>query len=177
MASFEICYQWMMDNEDAARAYKSVPDVGGFVISGINSAVFPEAYAYINGLRFDSRGSAVSDFYLDHFWNKWYEQLASDEIAKRVFDAAVNMGPGTAVKLLQQSTIDAWVDTHSITPAPQMEIDGKWGPITVAIANDIQEGALVVQLQANRSQHYEMIAENDPTKAQFLPAWLARATK
>ena len=39
MASFNVCYNWMMDSEDPAREYEIVPDCGGYAISGINSAL------------------------------------------------------------------------------------------------------------------------------------------
>ena len=119
MADFQVCYNWMMDNEDQGRQYKTVPDAppGAFAISGINSSAFPTQFAKINALTLDQRGAVVEQFYQDTFWNKWFDQIASDELAERVFDSAVNMGPGTAVKLLQ---------TAAGCPA-----DGVWGPQTV----------------------------------------------
>ena len=49
MSDFSVCFEWMMDNEDARRAYAQVPDAppGAFAISGINSAAFPIDFADI----------------------------------------------------------------------------------------------------------------------------------
>ena len=43
MSIWTTAYNWMLDNEDAEREYKVVPDAppGAFAISGINSAAFP----------------------------------------------------------------------------------------------------------------------------------------
>ena len=56
MASFEVAFNWMMDNEDASRAYKTVPDTGGMAISGINSAAYPSDFARINAIQQGLRG-------------------------------------------------------------------------------------------------------------------------
>ena len=115
MANFEVCYEWMMDNEDAGRNYEKVSDdpPGAFAISGINSAKFPTQFARIDALPQSQRAAAVHTFYEATFWNRWYAQLIADEVAKRVYDAAVNMGPATAARLLQQ--------------AAGAEQDGAWG--------------------------------------------------
>ena len=116
----------------------------------------------------DQRQSAVQAFYQDHFWNQWYARLTSDEVAKRVFDAAVNMGPGTAVKLLQQ--------------AVGSSVDGTWGPVTVGAANAVDPSTLVASFQKVRLSHYQGIVASNPTLASYLGTaqhpgpWWSRAT-
>ena len=162
MSDFSVCFSWMMDNEDRGRKYKTVPDAppGAQAISGINSAAFPDDFKKINAIPQAKRGPAVQSFYRENFWNKWFDQIESDEVAKRVFDAAVNMGPGTAVKLLQE--------------AAGCPVDGLWGPDTLAAVN-AEGDALIDVFKQERSAHYQDIVLNDPEDAPYLGAWLARA--
>lgn len=170
MADWDVCYNWVLDNEDAARAYAIVPDAppGAHAISGINSAAYPLQFAKISALPPDQRGVEVENFYQAAFWNKWYAQLASDELAKRVFDVAVNMGPGTAVKLLQN--------------AAGCAADGCWGPATLAAVNAMGD-FLVVPFKTARLAHYQAIVKRNPALAHYLGTaanpgpWWARAIK
>jgi lysozyme family protein len=170
MANWQTAFDWMMDNEDALRAYAIVNDVGGQAISGINSAVFPDNFAAISSVPQVQRGILVQAFYYNYFWNQWYAQLNSDDVAKRVFDAAVNMGPGTAVKLLQQA-IDNCAKAFVVSN------DGIWGQLTVGHANICPPDRLVAAFQQARSDHYRAIVAADASKAPYLATWLARSEK
>lgn len=167
MASFEVAFEWMMNNEDGKREYAIVPDApaGAHAISGINSAAFPQEFANIAAVPQAQRGPAVELFYRRNFWNNWFDQLDSDEIAKRVFDDAVNMGPGTAVKLLQQAL------------GPPVARDGEWGPATLQAANSAAPDTLVAAFRRARICHYSVIAESNPADKKFLAEWEARASQ
>lgn len=169
MANFDIAFAWMMNNEDPHRKYAPVPDVGGQAISGINSHSFPEAFGAIVALPSMARPLAVENFYRSEFWNQWFAKLADDELAKRVFDCAVNMGEGAAVKLLQ-------VAINGLRTPPVTE-DGGWGPNTLSAANSTYPGSLVTAFIAARCRHYEAIAAAKPDEARYLPEWLERAKK
>ena len=162
MSNWTTAYNWMLDNEDAEREYKVVPDAppGAFAISGINSAAFPDEFDAIAKLMISERGPAIEAFYRSHFWGRSYDALASDELAKRIFDAAVNMGSGTAIKILQS--------------AIGVEADGVLGPATVAAAN---AGDHVADFIAARIRHYRDIVTKNPANVQYLNQWLARASK
>jgi len=162
MANFDVALQWALDFEDPQRKYAVVPDVGGYAVAGVNSHVFPQEYVEIAAAPVAARPALVATFYRTHFWNKWLEQLMDDELSKRVFDSGVNMGSGTAVKLLQA--------------ASQSPVDGAWGTLTVQAAN--QGGAsLVVAFKAQRCAHYQAIVAHDPAKVKYLAGWLVRAGK
>jgi len=177
MALFEVSYNWMLDNEDRARQYKTVSDAppGAFAISGINSYAYPSQFAAINSLPQTSRGPAIQSFYQTQFWNQWFGQLLSDDVAKRVFDEAVNAGPGTAVKVLQRAV-------NQIVTTP-IAVDGGWGPNTLAAANGCVAVALVSQVQQARLAHYQDIVVKNPADAQYLGTesnpgpWWIRATQ
>ena len=173
MALFENCYPFMLANEDyTPPRYETVGDCGAQAISGINSAAFPLQFERINALPQAERGDEVETFYKAAFWNPYLAQVADDEVAKRVLDAAVNMGAGTAVKLLQQAV------NWSRDSAPiSLVVDGQWGPRTVEEVNNCNQDALVSEFRQARQEHYQAIVAANPAKAQYLDAWLARARK
>ena len=125
-----LAWIFLWSNEDAQRACAIVHDPtkdypAAQACSGINSAFYPTQFAAIAALPQSQRAPAVEEFYQKEFWNKWFQQLASDDVAMRVFDMAVNGGPGTAVKLLQHAV-------NSFHAGNPLTVDGGWGPITVA---------------------------------------------
>ncbi len=168
MADWDVCYDWMMDNEDRNRECKIVPDPTSAdhtaqAISGINSAYYPEWFARVAALPQKDRPPVVQEFYKTEFWNRWYYVLNSNEIAKRVLDASVNMGPGTAVKLLQQAF------NSSCNPSStRLREDGAWGPSTVLSANSVEPGYLVIEFKRVRLVHYQDIVQKAPSKAKYL---------
>jgi lysozyme family protein len=171
LASFDVAYDWMMDFEDPARKHELVPDAppGAHAISGINSAAFPQEFLTIKVLDQAERAPAVKQFYKTYFWNRWFDQLSSDEVAKRVFDAGVNMGEGTAVKLLQTAT-EAVLNIS-------VGDDGVWGPRTLSGANTCEPDALSAAFKTARVAHYREIVMRRPSLAVYLQNWLARAGK
>lgn len=177
MASFDVALNWTLNFEDSQRQYAVVNDVGGIAIAGINSRSFPTDCARIAALPQDQRAEPVAKFYQVNFWNQWYQQIASDEVAKRVFDMAVNGGTGAAVKCLQRAISDVMgedeEDEHACT------VDGKWGPDTIGWANALNKGwtaeELVSAFKQLRGDHYRAIVSNNPEMAKYLNVWLARA--
>jgi len=100
----------------------------------------------------------------------WYAQLTSDEVAKRVFDAAVNAGSVASVRCLQEA-----VNSFPIQ-VPLVE-DGVFGPQTVAKANILHAPSLVSNFCARRVAYYQAIVAAHPEDAQYLKAWTARAQR
>lgn len=174
MADWVTAYNWMMDNEDSRRACAEVPDAppGAFAISGVNSASFPQDYAAIAAVPQANREPLVQQFYANRFWNAWHAQMTADDVCKRVFDFAVNAGSGPAVLCLQQA-----LNALNGAEGAQLVEDGGWGPLTLDAANAADPTALVPAFQAKRVAHYQAIVAHDPSKAQYLAAWTARAMK
>ena len=176
MADFSTSYNFVMDNEDAARQYKVVPDAppGAYSISGINSVAFPEDFDRINSLDVENRAPAVELFYRNTFWNTWFDQLSSTELAKRVLDSEVNMGAGTGVKILQTAC-------NNLIPGT-LVVDGEWGVNTLKISNNmcvtpLAEKQMVTAFIAQRVQHYEDIIALHPADAKYRQIWEERARK
>jgi len=169
----------MMDNEDPERQCAQLQDAcpGGaagpcYSISGINSGVWPEEYAAIAELLQAEREPHVRQFYEEHFWNSWYAQLVSDELAKRVFDFTVNGGSGPSVVCLQQA-----LNVLAGPDGAQLVDDGDWSMMTVDAANSADPTALVAAFQERRCAYYRAIAAANPSLAIYLEAWTARAEK
>ena len=184
MANFETAYAWAQNSEDPANAHEIVLDPCPkgcalphcYAISGINSGAWPAEYAAIAALPQDQRGPAVEAFYRAHFWNQWYEQLASDEVAKRVYDMAVNGGSGAAVEILQRA-INQIALKMAAPGSYLLIIDGGWGPHTVASANALDPAGLIPAFCAERVLHYQAIAAANPDKEKYLAIWTARALR
>ena len=171
MASFDIAFAWLMSSEDPQYKYEDVPDAppGARAISGINSAQQPEGYATVARVPQAQRAPIVKGFYQNTFWNRYFDGLTSDELAKRVFDAAVNMGAGTAVRLLQT----AIEHSSGLTDG----IDGELGPQTVFRANACNPDMLAACFRQLRGDHYRAIAAAKPEESKYLNGWLARAER
>ena len=174
MAHWNTAYNWMMDNEDTARACAQVPDAppGAFAISGINSAAWPEEFAAVAALPQNQREPLVQQFYENHFWNMWYAQLVSDDLCKRVFDFAVNAGSAASVRCLQQAP-----NALAGSGAAQIVDDSDWGPMTLDAANSADPAALVEAFQVERAAYYQAIVAAKPHLSIYLAAWIARARK
>jgi lysozyme family protein len=170
MAQFELCYAFIMGNEDGPPPwkYEEVTDLppGAHAISGINSAAFPAQFASIAALAQAERGAAVEAFYRYTLWNDWLGSLVSDELGKRVFDATVNPSGPKAVGMLQKAL-------NSLGGGSPLAEDGLWGPITLARANQALSNELVVAFKAQRRAHYLAFDADSP----YLPQLLARAAK
>lgn len=87
-----------------------------------------------------SRESAVAIYYKDYWCPIRGDQFAP-RLAMCIFDAAVNEGVGTAVKLLQQAL--------RMTP-----VDGEIGPQTVAAAKQVDQDYLIQAFLAERGFRY-----------------------
>jgi len=165
MAKFETALAWTLDNwEDPMHEYKIEPDAppGAFAIAGVNSVENAVSYHLIADAEQDERAPLVANFYRNAFWNQWLQQMNSDDLAKRLFDAGVNMGSVTANRILQKAS-----------GCPQ---DGVLGPVTLNVVNRAGD-TIVLAFQNARAAHYKAIVAANPEDAQYLSVWLARAMK
>ena len=177
MGNFGVAFSWLMQDEDETNLHATVLDAcpsgcAGpcWAISGINSGAWPLQFAKIDALPQAQRGPEVETFYQAAFWNQWFAQIDSDEVAKRVFDFGVNAGEKTSVRCLQQAV-------NSFHVGNPLETDGEWGPATVAAVNAVNPLTLVAAFQQTRCAYYECIVAKNPADARYLDGWLARAKR
>jgi predicted peptidoglycan binding protein len=167
-ASYDVAFEWLMDSEDPARDCRAIEDAppGAMAISGINSYMFPTTFHRLLAFPPSKRMPEVSRFYRGYFWEpSLLPQFESDEIAKRFFDASVNMGSQTATKLLQTALGGSLV------------VDGVMGMDTLQAVNAELPGVIVRAFQDARAQHYRDIVEGNPADEKYLEGWLRRAER
>jgi lysozyme family protein len=100
------------------------------------------------------------EFYTENgFWK--YDNLASQQVATKLLDIGVNMGPRWAVL-----TAQAAVGTT---------VDGLWGPTTLKALNAAPEAKLMQELRARQALRYAKMGKNDIEA--FGLGWMRRAVK
>ncbi len=113
-----------------------------------------------------TRDQAI-DFYFREFWSKFqYHKLHDWQLAAKIFDLSVNMGPARAHRLLQQALLAV---------GKKVDCDGKLGVQTIKTANAAPRDALVSALRSEAAGYYRQIAKMNPDQEKFLNGWLRRA--
>lgn len=136
-------------------------DPGGETNWGISKRAYPNLD--IANL---TRADAIAIYYKD-FWQRYnYAQLQDDIVATKLLDMAVNMGPATAHRLLQEALVFLG---HPVA------VDGIIGPQTIAAANKADPKRLLQVLRWMAAHHYYRIAAQRPQSRAFLIGWLTRA--
>jgi lysozyme family protein len=151
MSNFDEAIGFVLANEGGLSNDPSDP--GGLTNFGISQKQYPAL-----DIRNLTREDAVQ-IYQDDYWNKFqYGDITSQRIATKVFDAAVNMGPVRAVRLLQL--------------AVNVQADGVLGVQTIAAVNAADESNLMDEFKAQLAKYY-----CDLGKPEFMLGWLRRAVK
>lgn len=84
---------------------------------------------------------AATDLYYKDWWLKYKLDQLNSAVAYQVLDAAVNHGPGNAIKMLQQSV-----------GFTGKSVDGAIGPLTISAANKMDASELLIKFLAYRLQ-------------------------
>lgn len=187
-AKFEVAFDLTMGNEggylSVVRAAE-VHDKGGETYRGIARNYHPDWPGWVridaakgnpgfpSSLAQDAElQEMVQSFYLVVFWS--YGQFNSQEIANRVFDMAVNMGPRTAHIYLQKAL--------NYVSKAGLIADGLLGIKTREAINAADETNLLNELKARHLAHYIKRALGDASQVGFLvdtegnpQGWLRRA--
>jgi lysozyme family protein len=106
----------------------------------------------------------AGEIYRRDYWH--FDSIDSQAVANKVFDLAVNCGPKTATRLLQQALV-------SISRV--VAVDGSLGQETLWAANSMPESELLAALRENAKEHYEKLVAHNPKLNKFLHGWLKRA--
>jgi lysozyme family protein len=165
--------------------YANVPgDSGGETWRGVSRASNPswEGWRIVDAVKAQGfikaaavnrslEGSAelnrlVADVYREKYWAPLAKWLEGRVLAK-VFDTGVNMGVGTAVRLLQQALNHAPIGAA-------LALDGALGPKTQAAAKAAPEDRVLENYRQAQSSRYLSLAEK-PSQRKFLAGWLRRA--
>lgn len=117
----------------------------------------------------------IKDFYFINFWmpNRLGE-LNSQAIANELYDTGVNMGTGRAAMFLQEALN---LTNNNGVSYPNIEVDGKIGPITLKFANQHPRTELLLKvLNMLQGEFYLKIMRSNPTQEGFANSWFSRVT-
>ena len=110
---------------------------------------------------------AAGAFYRKHFWDRYgYGTIHDLHLAAKLFDLAVNMGPGPAHRCLQRAL--------RACRQPVTE-DGILGPVTRQAVNAAEFLGLFPALKSEAAGFYRALAASDPARQKWLSGWLNRA--
>ena len=109
-----------------------------------------------------TRDQAELRYLTNYFYPASCEDLPRP-IAIAVFDASVNHGSITAVKLLQS--------------ALRVKADGLIGPITIAAIESRNQQQLLIDFLSHRALRYHEIAAETPSQTKFIRGWMRRLFK
>jgi len=162
--TFEAAFGYLIQNEGGLASDSA--DSGGVTKYGITRAEFPDID--IPSLTLDQarsiyysrppKGSPLP------FWVPNYSLIRDARVATKIFDMAVNMGPGTTHEIVQLS-----VGMRNPTQV--------FGAITLGIVNKADPASLLDELAARAAVHYGEIVAEYPKDIRFLLGWMRRATK
>jgi len=136
-------------------------DPGGETKYGISKRSYPSL-----DIASLTREDAIAIYYRDFYSKYGYGRLNDEAVATKVFDMAVNMGPATAHRLLQEALVFLGYD---------IAVDGIIGPQTIVAANRADPRRLLQVLRWLAAHHYYRIAAQRPQSRAFLIGWLRRA--
>jgi lysozyme family protein len=150
---FLDAFRWILHAEGGS---KLVSDTGGLTKFGISQRSWPTVD--IENLTQEQ----AQRIYLDGYWKPIKGNALPPGLALVVFDAAVNMGVPTAVRLLQ-------------TVLRNVTVDGVMGPETVSGAKMfLPRVELVAQYLRLRSSWYRDLAAKSEKHAKYLYGWELR---
>lgn len=179
MADFNIAVEFVLKNEGGL--VNDQADPGGITNFGVTAKYLMDN----NFWRFDFNGDGVIDvadmklftqddaiFVYKNWWDKFnYYLLANTELAKRVFDFAVNCGQHIAIEKLQQALNFAYPETP-------LCVDGALENQTADKTNSIPEDAMwrfIGRFKSIRVNYYDELISNNHALAKFKVGWLKRA--
>lgn len=128
-----------------------------------NRAEFPDSLEHDHAL-----AAAVRAFYLAKFWAPLRCSEMHEAVAAKVFDLAVNVGHGAAIRMLQAAAM--------LSGSRDLEPDGKIGPATLAAVDLAGPDRILSNLRPAQAGYYVcLVTKVNPKLEQFLRGWLRRA--
>ncbi len=171
MADFEPAVQLTLQHEGG---FFHNPVTGEIVNYGVTLAFVRSCgycpdpdEAFIHNLTADQ----AREIYRRYFWDRYnIGAIRDQDLANKVFDLTVNMGPGGgaregALTLLQQAVNDC---------GGNLAVDGHIGPKSIAAINALDPKRLLAAYRARAEGRYRAIAAGNRDLAANLTGWLTR---
>lgn len=105
--------------------------------------------------------------YRERFWDRYgYGQIADSQVATKVMDVAVNLGPKRAHRLLQRALREC---------GETVEVDGVLGSKTIAATNRCEARELLLELVYQHTGYYNTLVALKPRFEKYANGWRRRA--
>ena len=165
MANFEEALAFVLPHEGG---YCDIPeDPGGATNFGVTFAVAKKWGINTKEELKNISDELVANIYKTDYWV--HDGINKQRLATKVFDAGVNMGVRTSIKILQRCL-------NNLGQTPYLVVDGMLGPITLRCINEFwDEGRLLREYCQEMEEHYRDIVSIRPTSGKFLKGWIKRA--
>lgn len=138
-------------------------DLGGETNFGISKRSYPNV-----DIKNLTREQAMEIYHKDWWVRYRYGEIEDLDVATKVFDLSINMGPVPAHKILQQAI--------NFAGSSKLNVDGAIGPLTLSVLNYEADPQKVVQaLRFMAAERYYGLAKARPANRGFLLGWLNRA--
>ena len=177
MADFSPAFQFVMQHEDAARSGKVTVDAGGRTRFGIAEKFHPDLPGeFFTGPAEDALKVAEEIMRRDYWDRMRLSEIASQNLANKLFDMAVNMGVHQAGVYAQRAVNGLLAGRAPASGAAlRLVEDGVIGERTLSAINAVDPIALHQLLCELSRQHYRHIASINPAQAANVQGWLKRA--
>lgn len=171
MAEFNAAFDFVMQHEDASRTGKVTRDAGGRTRFGIAQKFHPDLpEEFFTGPADEALQTAASIYRNDYWLRMRLGELASQPVANKLFDMAVNMGVHQAAMYCQRATNGLLMGRgYSVA------VDGVLGNESIKAINACPPSNLYETLQNLSKIHYLEVAKKDPAQAENLKGWMRRA--
>lgn len=137
-------------------------DPGGETKYGISKRSYPNLE--IKKLTIDQ----AKEIYHNDWWIKYrYNQIIDIEVATKIFDISINIGPANMHRILQRS-----VNFVSYT---NLKVDGIIGPMTINATNNSDFDILLEEIKHQTAEYYYFLVKRNNKLREFLFGWLNRA--
>lgn len=144
-------------------------DPGGATNMGVTQATYDDYRRHVGQPARPVKqieGREINEIYLNGYWMPAAcGEMPNEALALVTFDAAVNLGPRIAIKLLQQAA-----------GVPEASVDGSFGAGTRAriLQAAANTPALIEACLAGRERYYRRLVQSNPRLSAFIKGWMNR---
>ncbi len=125
--------------------------------------------------------NTISSFYFENYWTAYGCDLVPPSLAEEMFDQAVNPGPGTMVKNLQEILNTLNYDTKTKTRQfDDLVVDGKWGKNTKARLLEYAKKYtkfITLAMNCKQGSYYLGLASSSVAKRKYVKGWINNRIK
>jgi len=141
-------------------------DRGGETKYGISKSAYP--HVDIKNLTIEG----AKDIYLEDYWKaSGSHHMLNYELALELFDTGVNMGQGISRRFLQEALN---LMNRNGRDFPNLEVDGKIGPITITAYRKVDDKILLKVLNGLQFMRYVWICRERPDQEKYFNGWMKR---